>query len=279
MKIGVCEKDLRGSFRETMRWAARNGFDGAQVWIGKARGEGLGPRETRAISEDLGLEIPALGGGPNLVDPARAQASLDAFREIFDFGAAMGCRIVTAETKAKPAGLDDGEAWRSTVSTVRAVCHHAESVGAVLAIEPSGPCFIRDARMFLELARRVESPALAVNYDPANIAWAGEDAAEGARLLGGRIVHTHAKDIAFASPVAGASEAEMESRERFHDVPAGEGVVDFASYLAALSSSGYDGFLTIEMHAGEEARLKDILVSARNLRSLLGMPEVRGGRP
>ena len=263
MKLGVCEKDLRGSLEENLRWIAEHGFEGFQIWKGKMDEEGVSPGELLRMAEGLGLEVTAVGGGPNLVDPKVAEDSVRRFGEFLELSVELGAGIVTAETKAKPEGVSDDEAWDSVVGTVSRICEHAERVGAVLAIEPSGPCFVRDHEMWMELAGRVGSERLKVNYDPANIVWAGRDPEEGVRALGRNIVHTHAKDISFL----GAPE-----REELHDVPAGEGPVDYPRYLRALKEVGYGGYLTVEMHS---ARRDHILRSAENLRRMLS--ELEGG--
>jgi len=260
VKIGLCEKDLRGSLRENLEWIAEHGFKGFQIWKPRILGEGLTAKDVLRMAEDLGLEISAVGGGPNLVDPKVADETVDLFRGFLDLAVELGPRIVTAETKAKPEELSEEDAWKYTTETISKICEHAEDVGAVLAIEPSGPCFIRDYDMWLELYRAVGSECLKVNYDPANIVWAGRDPVEGVRALGEHIVHTHAKDISFLGDV---------EHEELHDVPAGQGLVDYPAYLAALKEVGYDGYLTVEMHAGERDRREDILRAAANLRFML----------
>jgi sugar phosphate isomerase/epimerase len=42
-------------------------------------------------------------------------------------------------------------------------------------------------------------------------------------------------------------------------------MVGYRDYLAALKSTGYKGFLTIEMHAGAEGRPDDIIKAKENL--------------
>ena len=264
MRIGLCEKDLRGTLRENLAWMAGLGLAGFQIWKRKMDAESVAPAELLRMAGDAGLEVSAVGGGPNLVDPACARESVDLFRSFLDTAVELGAPIVTAESKAKPAGMADEDAWRSTVESVSAICRHAESVGAVLAVETSGPCFIRDCEMYLDLKERVESPALKVNYDPANIIWAGKDVVKGVHAVASDIVHTHAKDI--ARTVDGALDS---AAERLMDVPAGEGLVGFEAYLRALRDIGYDGWLTIEMHAGEDGRTDDIVRAKENLERAL----------
>jgi len=263
MKLAVCEKDLPGCLRENLEWLSRNGFEGFQIWKGKLDGEGLSASDCLDVAGDLGLEVSAVGGGPNLVDPAVAVDSIAKFKSFLDLSVELGPKIVTAETKRKPRDLPEDEARRSTTETVTTICAYAEEVGAVLAIECAGACFVRDHEMWLELAERVGSPALKVNLDPANIMLAGKDAAEAVRALGPHIVHAHAKDVKRLEGDRG------EKHEELRDVPAGEGLVDYPAWLAALKDAGYEGYLTIEMHSGTMDRRDDILAAASNLRSML----------
>lgn len=259
----MCQKDLRGEFRETLEWMAANGFEGFQVWQRHIDDAGLTAPEVKRMADDLGLVITAVGGGPNLVDPRTAADAVDRFRSFLDLSVELGCGIVTAESKARPDGLGDEEAWDSVTATVAAICGHAAEVGAVLAVECAGPCFIAHHDHFHELARRVNADSLKVNFDPANIVWAGRDPVEAVRSLGDHIVHTHAKDIVFTE--AGGNDGQPGVR----DVPAGEGESGYPAYLAALAGTGYRGFLTVEMHAGSVDGRDRATRAAANLRTML----------
>ena len=263
MRIAMCQKDIRGDFRESLEWMAASSFDGVQVWKRHMDDAGLTAPEVKTMADDLGLVITAVGGGPNLVDPATSAEVIDHFRRFLDLSVELGSGIVTAESKAKPAGLTDEAAWESTGATVSAICAHAAEVGAVLAIECAGPCFIADHDDWHELARRVRSGSLRVNFDPANIVWAGRDPVEAVQSLGAHIVHTHAKDIVFTSAQGNDGQPGVQ------DVPAGEGECDYPAYLAALAETGYRGFLTVEMHPGPGDGRARALQAAHNLRGML----------
>jgi len=261
MKLGVCEKDLPGGLRENLEWIAAQGFDGFQVWKEAIDGSGLDAKGALAAAYDLGLEVSAVGGGPNLVDPKAADDSVEKFRGFLDLAVELGPRIVTAETKRKPDDLSEDDAWKSTVETVSRISEYAEEVEAALAVECSGGCFIRDHDMFLTLAGKVGSAALKVNLDPANILLADRDPIQATRKLARYTVHAHAKDV-------GRREIEGAGVDTF-DVPVGEGLVDYPAWIAALRETGYDGYLTIEMHARGRDRREDIRRSLANLRGFL----------
>ena len=79
--------------------------------------------------------------------------------------------------------------------------------------------------------KKVPSSALKVNFDAANIAWAGEAPAEACKALIDEIVHVHLKDISFFPDVN-----QMENEE-LQDCVLGKGIVDYQKVLNILKTS------------------------------------------
>lgn len=263
MKIGVCEKDLPLNFEENFKWIVRNGFDGFQIWPDKIKN----PSELLKMCKNEGIVISAIGGGPNLVNPDEMEKTIEEFKRRIELAIKLETFIITAETKEKPEILTYEEAWKWCTEIVRRICDECEKENIYLAIEPSGSCFIKDYFMWIELYKRVSSKNLKVNYDPANILWAGKDVIEGVYILKENIIHTHAKNIIFGKE---EGYIEGESKIKVRDVPVDEGEVNYMSYIKALKEIGYDGFLTIEMHSRKgEDRRKDILKSKIYLEKLI----------
>jgi len=264
MRIGMCQKDLRGPFGETLEWIASHGYDGFQVWQREMHEAGLNATQVLSMATSLGLEVTAVGGGPNLVDPRTSRHVVDQFRWFLDLSVELGCRIVTAESKAQPDDISSDYAWDTIAEIAAEICTHAEDVGAVLAIECSNSSFIADQDDWHELYRRVGSNSLKVNFDPANFALAGRDPVEAVDSLADHIVHTHAKDVVRCSGEGGNAEDPG-----IRDVPAGEGIVGYASYMSALARAGYDGYLTVEMHPGNSPRLEEAAKAVQKLRTII----------
>ncbi|MDW8290730.1 MAG: sugar phosphate isomerase/epimerase, partial [Armatimonadota bacterium] len=86
-------------------------------------------------------------------------------------------------------------------------------------------------RQFIE---DIGSPALKVNFDPANLLWYG--VLEGVRELAPYIVHTHAKDL------------HPETKKP----TVGQGAVPWDEYIASLKSIGYDGWFAVEDESGQD---------------------------
>lgn len=111
-------------------------------------------------------------------------------------------------------------------------------------------------RFLLEL----DSPAVGVNFDPANmILYARGTPVAAARTLGPWIKHIHAKD-AVKTQTPGTWGTE---------VPWGKGQVGGNSFLDVLKEVGFDGVLAIEREAGE-SRFDDIKLAADRLSSYPG---------
>jgi len=143
-----------------------------------------------------------------------------------------------------------------------------------LAVE-TGP---ETAAELAEFLRRVGSPGIRVNFDPANLKMVhNADIAEAVRILGSDIVHTHAKDgvhyrrcdperVYDAFARGGFEQLVAETGRLFAETPLGRGQVDFPRYLAALRNVGYDGYLTIEREVGSNpaADIREAVEFLRN---------------
>jgi sugar phosphate isomerase/epimerase len=137
---------------------------------------------------------------------------------------------------------------------VRRICRHGERVGACFAVEASGRNLVVRVPEIQRLIDAVGSPAPAVNLDSANYVMCGNDRLQAVRLLGRRIVHTHAKD--------GRSGTGPDGRTREMSLSAGG--VPWTEYLEALRAVDYDGLLTSERE-GDPDPGADIAVAAEFL--------------
>ncbi|MCM8785242.1 MAG: sugar phosphate isomerase/epimerase [Candidatus Omnitrophica bacterium] len=263
MKIGVCEKDLPLNLNENLKWIVENRFDGFQIWPNKIENS----KELLRFCKDNGIVISAIGGGPNLVNPEKIKETIEEFKKRIEFAILLETNIITAETKELPDFLNEKDGWKWCAEIIGRICELCEKNNIYLSIEPSESCFIKDYYMWAKLSKFVNSKSLKVNYDPANILWAGKNPVEGVYFLKDKIVHTHAKNIIRGED----GYKEGESKISVRDVPADIGEVDYKSYIKALKDIGYKGFLTIEMHSKpNEDRRKDILRSKKFIEKLIG---------
>jgi sugar phosphate isomerase/epimerase len=136
---------------------------------------------------------------------------------------------------------------------VQVIRHATETVaaaGLTLVIEVS-----ELTQRSVDVCRRVDHPALGINWDPGNAFIGGEDRPypEGFELARPFIKHVHFKD--------GAIDA---SGRRSWVV---DGIIDWSTALASLAEDGYDGYISVETHV--RPKVASTLRSLQRLRQLL----------
>ena len=220
-----------------------------------------------AISVDVG----------DLGEPEEAAKRVEAAKPWMDAAAQIGEGICQTHVGIMPHNTQ-GPRWDSFVSSLSELAQFGEKAGACLALE-TGP---EPARVIETLMQTVNSAALKVNYDPANLyIWPALlhkfpdllehtnvplvpyeqksaeqlwEPVEGVARLAPYIVHVHAKD--------GAGDGGWA------DVPLGTGLVDWPRFLRLLRAGGYDGYLAIEREGGDD-RFGEIKLAAEFLRERL----------
>jgi len=205
--------------------------------------------------EDLGLEISALCGDFDWIrgftDAEFNKVNVPRVKKCLDLAADLGVRIVTMHIGKLPED-ESHPVYQEALRTSVELARYAESRGALLCTE-TGP---EAPERLLAFLRKVGSPGIGVNYDPANLVMCGPfDHIGGVAVLKDYIRHTHAKD------------GVCLGGGRYRELPLGQGGVVFPYYLAALAAAGYKGYLTIERESGDD-RLGDVARAAAFLRQL-----------
>ena len=101
----------------------------------------------------------------------------------------------------------------------------------------------------MRIATLVDSPMLKVNYDLGNAYLGGADPYEGLKTAGSKLIHVHAKDIAF--------EQSDEKKGKVTGTPVGcacgEGVIDWKKAVGILNDVGFSGVLSVECGTPDQA--------------------------
>lgn len=201
------------------------------------------------------LEVAAVAGYTNLVDPdpeARAKG-LAELRELLRRVRDLGSTQAVTESggvnprnpwQPDPRNWEEGT-WKQLVDTVGELCRLAEEEGCRLLLEPFWAHVVRDGEWAQRLCAEVNSPALGLVADPANLItlenasrWE-EVMADFFARVGSRVTLAHAKD---AQP--GPNGVAL--------LGAGKGILDYPRYLRTLRECGYAGALILE-HINERA--------------------------
>jgi sugar phosphate isomerase/epimerase len=208
-------------------------------------------RRIAAAFRDAGVRVAAVSGTFNVLDPdrARLRANLDRFARLCEACGWLETRVVTAcsgtrdrDSMWRPhPGNQRPDAWAELVERTGELASAAERAGVVMAYEPETANVLDSTEKAQRLLETIGSPALGITFDPANFFYPRdlprmrEVLEEGFRRLGPRIALAHAKDV--VPPPDGASHCRY--------APAGQGRLDYATYLRLLQESGYENGLIL----------------------------------
>ncbi len=283
MKIGVMLESLRkGTFREGVEAARALGLDGIQVYCVdwselNYKMTSAQAREYLDIVKSNGLVFSAICGdfGTGFLDGDKNAEIVDKSKRVLEAAKMLECDVVTTHIGT----LTDHETREkeSARKACRDLALFADSMGSAFAVE-TGPEMATTLCSFLD---SLGAGGVRVNFDPANLVMVAGDRPETAvKTLGKYIVHTHAKDgIKLNDGTKRGLNVVIGGEAKDHDallgmgktyleLPLGDGDVNFDTYLPALASTGFDGFLTIEREVGANPA-KDIELAVNFLREKL----------
>ena len=281
MKLGVITDCFKKPLEECIVLAAKNGFDGVQIYAtsGEFSPETLTEEkkaEIKKLLKENNLEVSALcgdmGGYGFEIENDNAER-VEKTKRIIDLAVEFGAKAVTTHIGVIPSDKTEPR-YGVMLNALTAAGLYAKEKGVTLAIE-TGPEFAKTLLAFLKDTKG----GVGVNLDPANFVMVtGQDPVQAVELLKDYIVHTHAKDgvkisddmtpteVYHAFAVGGVD--ALNACEGFKELPLGQGDVQWDEYLKALKEIGYDGFLTIERECGENQR-EDITSAVRFLNERL----------
>ena len=255
LQIGVFADNLKLPLLDGIRKAAELGV--ASFQFGTTGGEYTPEKmdagrcaEFRAFYEGLGLKLSATCSdfGHGFVDPERNKTLVPMTRAQVDLAVALGTNIITTHIGVVPAVQN--EIWDVLKAALNDVGKYAQDKGVSFATE-TGP---EPGPVLRDLIESLDTKAVKVNLDPANLVMAGYDLDEALDALMPYIVHTHAKD-GFTDP------------GKWREAPLGEGDVPWPHYVARLRAADYKGAFTIEREAGEDP-VGDVIKAVEFLRAL-----------
>jgi sugar phosphate isomerase/epimerase len=261
MRLGIFAKTFAGTDPLTVLQAARDaGFVAAQYNMAcsglPAMPDALTHAQTAEVADAsaaTGMGIAAVSGTYNMIhpDPAVRATGLRRLGVLIDHAAEMGTGMVTLCTGTRDAEDQwrhhpdnvSPEAWRDLMDEMSKACTLAEPKGVKLGIEPELANVIDGAAKARRLIDSLQSPALAIVLDPANLF-------EVEPLDRQRDILSHAVDL-LADRIAMAHAKDRDPAGGF--VAAGAGVVDFPHFLNRLRSAGFNGDLVTHGLTAAEA--------------------------
>ncbi|MDO4551089.1 MAG: sugar phosphate isomerase/epimerase family protein [Planctomycetia bacterium] len=137
-----------------------------------------------------------------------------------------------------PEGMSRKEALAIFYEEFMPCVEVAEKCGVDLLIEPEPALLIEKCEQFLEFIEKIDSSRVGLNFDLGHAFCVEDDILYWIPQLAKYIRHYHIEDIS-------------ATRVHHHLIP-GEGVIDFPPILKTISSTGYSGFITVELYPFQE---------------------------
>ena len=262
MKLGIFAKTFGGTAPGAVLAAARGaGYESVQYNMACS---GLDPlpleipdeiaEAVRAAAEENGIAMEAVSATYNIIHPdaGERERGRRAFAAIAGAARRMGTRLLTVCTGTRDAHdmwryhaeNSSAEAWEEMCREFRGLLAVAEKHDVFVGVEPELGNVVSSARRARRLIDEMEGGRVRIVFDAANLFEAADVARqhafldEAVELLGGWIAIAHAKD--------------RLADGRFGT--AGDGVLDYPHYLAALKRCGFGGGLITHGLAAADAQ-------------------------
>lgn len=222
--LGFCDFELL--FNPPHIWAPEIEADARQGWMRQCADEGF-----RIHSFNLPIM------DHNITSPVAEMRrfTIDRFRELIQLAGVWGVpRVVLVPGKVSPLLAAPGDRLRGWFAEGMAELGEvAEAAGVKILVENVPMTFIpRAGDIMAELDRIDPDGRIGVIYDVANGFFAGEDPAEGLRIVKDRLELVHLSDT---------------GRDAWKHDPIGRGAIDFAAVAAALHEVAYWGPSVLEV--------------------------------
>jgi sugar phosphate isomerase/epimerase len=228
---------LKGDLQANLAKIAAWGYDGVELAIRDPKL--VDADELIRVVSSYGLEIPAIGTGQAWgeeglsytdPDPAVRAAAIERTQSHIPFAARTGAAIIIGLLRGivRP-GVSQEQAMEWLVDALQQCCAAAEPHGARLALEPIcryETTLINNLAQGLDLLERVDAENMGLMPDTFHMNIEEPVIEDSIRAVGDRIFHFHVADS--------------------HRWYPGSGHLDFASIMAVLYATGYEGYVSGE---------------------------------
>jgi inosose dehydratase len=254
--VGVTSiKDLLycgvGSMEDAARDIAEAGYTGTEMFDGDVDKYSDRPEDLRALLADNGLELVSVYTGANFVYADILPDEMHKISRAIDLAAQFGAeRLVVGGGARRAAGTTDEDYVRLGKGLDR-VADMAEAKGLTATYHPHLTTIVENPS---ELERIMDLSSIGFCPDTGHLAAAGGDPAALIRAYPERIKHVHLKDLT-PEPLAWT--------------PLGDGVLDFTDIVRAVSETGYDSWLMVELDSYDGSPLEAAKRSKAHLDSVL----------
>jgi len=252
--------------------AAELGFEVTLQWPSSHKVDrlALSERDMTKMLEENDLKAVALGQycllgefphpfEPTEVDFGRRKTRrIEDIKALMDYAVGIGTKVVITETGGH---AEKPEQWTPLLEIVFDLVEYAEKIGAILAIENAPHFLVNDVDDLLRLMNEIDSKALRINFDPANLNLAPPgvwDIPEAIKKLRNYICLVHTKDSVY-----GGSRWGKQPDGTWDIRPVGRGKVPWKECLSALEEIGYKGHLIMEYEEAPKGEAERSMIEGK----------------
>lgn len=249
---------------EVLALAKRLGYDAVEPRIEARHRHGIeldaSPAqraEARKKAEDMGVPLCCIATSRSYADPAKTRENVELTHRCIDLAADVGAPRIRVFGGQFPATVSRPDAIWRVAEALHAVADHAHDRGVRICVETHDAWC--DPEDLVEVMRRVNHPAIAINWDIMHpILRGGKTMEEAFRIVKPWVQHCHIHD--------GPREGGL--------VWIGTGVVDHKKAIECLHTIHYDGYLSgewINRTPGYEEHLPRELATLKQYEKELGI--------
>lgn len=228
--------------QQTLDVAKQIGYDGIEPRIVADHQHGIevdidadARAEIRQVVFDSGIALACIATSCMFADPATQMENVEVARKAIDLAADLGSPAIRVFGGKIGNGLGRQQAINLVAASLSQVSGQAADRGVIVCMETHDDWC--DPNHVVQIMERVNSPAVAVNWDimhPVRTGIATMD--EAFAVLKPWIRHVHIHD----------ARVDADGKPTVDFVPIGEGYVDHARAIANLLSTDYDGYISGE---------------------------------
>jgi sugar phosphate isomerase/epimerase len=223
---------------DVLATASRLGYDGIEVRLTSGHKHGIEPdigdserSAARQKIADSGVALCCIATSCRYADPETVRDQVAETRRSIDLAGDLGAPCIRVFGGQIPDGISRQQAVAGLVEALGGLADHAAERGVTICVETHDDWCNPDH--VAEVVRRVDHPAVAVNWDIMHPVRRGGATMEQAfETLKPWIRHVHFHDGTLADPACLK--------------PIGEGDIDHKSAVRLLMGAGYDGYLSGE---------------------------------
>jgi sugar phosphate isomerase/epimerase len=220
------------------------GYDGFELTVIPGYTTDLDKLDASEVSRikrliiDHDLEMPAISAHRSFLEenPRILRKNMDQLKKAIDLALELNLGVEPPAIITISGGheMDWDDVKDILLDRTRELVDYASMKGVIIAMEPHIFEPLDSPDKVLWLIEKVGSPFFKINFDISHFDVLGLSIEETVPLLVPHSAHTHVKD----------QKGRLPNHEFL--IP-GEGEFDYVSYLKAVQSAGYDGFVTVEV--------------------------------